>query len=348
MATHRRPKQPGPRRASVLTATAAAAATVSLGASSASADPLPDPTKKGVQAQVDRLYEQATQATEKFNGATEKAGALKREVAALQDSAARKQAQLNALRDRIGTVATGQYRAGGLDPALQLFLSEDPDTYLDRATALDRAGDRQTAVLQQFLSQQRALGQQRAEAAGKLRDLDAVQKESGRRKEEIQGKLREARRLLNTLSAKERARIAETEARANRASARVELGSQPSASGRAAAAFAAARSRVGLPYVWGASGPGSFDCSGLTSWAFRQADVSIPRTSQAQASAGTRVNSLGDLRPGDLVIMRTDLSHVGFYAGNGQILHSPKPGAQVRYESIARSGMPFMWGVRIG
>ncbi|MDT9693592.1 NlpC/P60 family protein [Streptomyces sp. P9(2023)] len=346
MASHRRPKQSNPRYTGVITATAAAA--VALSTQPASADPLPDPNKKGVQAQVDRLYEQATQATEKYNGAKEKADALKKQVDALQDTAARKQGELNELRDKIGTVAAGQYRSGGLDPALQLFLSEDPDTYLEKATALDRAGDRQAAVLQQFLSEQRVLQQQRGEASEKLRDLGSVQKELGKRKTEIQGKLREAQRLLNTLSAKERARIAEEEDRANRASSRVELGNEASASERAAAAFAAAKSRVGMPYVWGASGPTSFDCSGLTSWAFRQAGVTIPRTSQAQAGVGTRFNSLSALKPGDLIIMRSDLSHVGFYAGNGQILHSPKPGAQVRYESIARSGMPFMWGVRIG
>ncbi|MDI9884992.1 NlpC/P60 family protein [Streptomyces sp. HNM0645] len=346
MASHRRPKQPSPLHTGVITATAAAA--VALSTQAASADPLPDPNKKGVKAQVDRLYEQATQATEKYNGAKEKADALKKEVAGLQEAAARKQGELNELRDRIGTVAAGQYRSGGLDPALQLFLSEEPDTYLEKASALDRAGERQAAVLQQFLSQQLALQQQRREASEKLRDLGSVQKELGNRKTEIQIKLREAQRLLNTLSAKERARIAQEEDRANRASARVDLGNEASASERAAAAFAAAKSRVGMPYVWGASGPSSFDCSGLTSWAYRQAGVTIPRTSQAQASAGTRINSLSALKPGDLIIMRSDLSHVGFYAGNGQILHSPKPGAQVRYESIARSGMPFMWGVRIG
>ncbi|GAA3388870.1 NlpC/P60 family protein [Streptomyces roseoviridis] len=346
MASHRRPKQSNPRYTGVITATAAAA--VALSTQTASADPLPDPNKKGVKAQLDRFYEQATQATEKYNGAKEKADELKKQVATLQDTAARKQGELNELRDRIGTVAAGQYRSGGLDPAIQLFLSEDPDTYLEKASALDRVGERQSTVLQQFLSQQRALQQQRKEASQKLGDLDAVQKELGKRKKEIQGKLGEAQRLLNTLSAKERARINEEEDRANRASARVDLGNEASASQRAAAAFAAAKSRVGMPYVWGASGPSSFDCSGLTSWAFRQAGVTIPRTSQAQANAGTRINSLSALKPGDLILMRSDLSHVGFYAGNGQILHAPKPGAQVRYESIARSGMPFMWGVRIG
>ncbi|MER8003325.1 NlpC/P60 family protein [Streptomyces sp. NPDC095613] len=346
MASHRRPKQAGQAYASVLTATAAAA--VALSTQSASADPLPDPDKKGVQAQVDRLYEEATQATEKYNGAKEKAGQLQEQVDALQDSAARKQGGLNELRNRLGSIAAAQYRTGGLDPSLQLLLTSDPDSYLERASALDQLSARQVASLEEYRSQQRDLEQRRSQAADKLKDLKETREELADRKTAIQGKLAEAQRLLNTMTAKERAERAAEEERANRSSERVELGNQASASQRAAQAFEAAKSRVGMPYVWGATGPNSFDCSGLTSWAFNQAGVSIPRTSQAQAEVGTRINSLGEMKPGDLIIMRTDLSHVGFYAGNGQILHAPKPGAQVRYESIARSGMPFMWGVRIG
>lgn len=345
MASHRRPKQPSHGFTSVLTATAAV--TVALSAQSASADPLPDPNKKGVQAQIDRLYEQATQATEKYNGAKESAGELQKEADNLHEEVVRKQAALNELRQQLGSAATAQYRSGGLDPAVQLLFSTDPDAYLDKASGLDRLSARQSDTLQRFLSQQRALQQQRTQAAEKLDSLQDTRKELGSKKTEIQGKLAEAQRLLNTLTAEERTERAAKEERVNRASERVELGNEASASGRTEAAFNAAKSRVGMPYVWGATGPGSFDCSGLTSWAFRQADVSLPRTSQAQANAGTRINSLGALKPGDLVIMRTDLSHVGFYAGNGQILHAPKPGAQVRYESMARSGMPFMWGVRI-
>ncbi|MER5772073.1 NlpC/P60 family protein [Streptomyces sp. NPDC001985] len=314
---------------------------------SASADPLPDPRKKGVQAQIDRLYEEATQATEKYNGAKEAAGKLEKQVKSLQETAARKQDDLNGLRDRLGSIAGAQYRSGGIDPSMELLLSSDPDRYLEKASALDRLGDRQAIELEQFQTQQRDLQQQRRQASEKLADLGDTRTELREKKNEIQGKLAEAQRLLNTLSAKERARIAEKEERADRASERTELGNEASGSQRAASAFDAAKSRVGMPYVWGATGPGSFDCSGLTSWAFKQTNVSIPRTSQAQAQIGTRINSLSDLKPGDLIIMRTDLSHVGFYAGNGQILHSPKPGANVRYESIARSGMPFMWGVRV-
>jgi cell wall-associated NlpC family hydrolase len=345
VASHRRPKQPNRAYATVLTATAAAAVVAST--QSAQADPLPDPSKKGVKAQVDRLYEEATQATEKYNGANEKREKLQKQIANLQDTVARGQGELNELRNELGTIATAQYRQGGVDPSVQLILSSDPEGYLEKAATLDRLSSKQLAVLKLAQSKQLSLDQQRREASEELKELAKIQDDLKDRKREIQGKLAKAQKLLNTLTAEERARIAAEEERANRASERAVLSNEASASQRAAAALNAAKSRVGMPYVWGASGPTSFDCSGLTSWAFKQAGVSIPRTSQEQANAGARINSLSALKPGDLIIMRTDLSHVGFYAGNGQILHSPKPGAQVRYESIARSGMPFMWGVRI-
>jgi cell wall-associated NlpC family hydrolase len=309
---------------------------------------LPDPDAMGVQAQIDRLYEEATQATEKYNAADVQKKKLSEQVSNLQEAIARRQADINDLRNALGATATAQYRNGVVTPAVRLFLSSDPEGYLDKAAMLDRASQRQMDLMRQVQSTQRAIDQQRDEATTKLRQLSTTREELKNRKREIQGKLAQARRLLNTLSTEQKAQRAAEQAQANRASERASLGSQTSASRRAAAAFAAAKSRLGMPYVWGAEGPNSFDCSGLTSWAFRQAGVTIPRTSQAQAKVGTRINSLSALRPGDLVVMRNDLSHIGFYAGNGQILHAPKPGASVRYESISRSGMPFMWGVRIG
>ncbi len=92
----------------------------------------------------------------------------------------------------------------------------------------------------------------------------------------------------------------------------------------------AARSKVGAPYGWGATGPHSFDCSGLTSWAYQQVGKSIPRTSQAQASQGTPV-AISDLRPGDIVAYYGGASHVAIYAGNGTIidaLNSSSPVAE--------------------
>ena len=112
-----------------------------------------------------------------------------------------------------------------------------------------------------------------------------------------------------------------------------DLGGAVAPSGRAAAAVAAARSALGRPYVWGSTGPDGFDCSGLMVWSYGQAGVGLPRTSQAQRYAGTQV-PLSQARPGDLVTYRADASHVGMYAGNGQVIHAPYPGAPVRYDPV--------------
>ena len=105
-----------------------------------------------------------------------------------------------------------------------------------------------------------------------------------------------------------------------------------------AKALAAARTRLGMPYVWGAAGPTSFDCSGLTSWAFKQAGVTLPRTSSAQSTVGTPV-SKAQLQPGDLVFFYSPVSHVGIYVGNGQILHASTSGQPVKISDM--STMPF-------
>ncbi|WP_445283833.1 NlpC/P60 family protein [Streptomyces sp. DSM 118148] len=343
MASHRRPKQPSRTRVTVLT-TAAAAAVV-LSANAANAAPSEKLGKDEVKAKVDKLYEQAEQATEKYNGAKEKQQKLQKEISTIQDNVARGQEELNKLRDGLGSLATAQYRSGGIDPSVQLFLSADPDDYLDKASTLDQLSGQQVEALKKIQDKQRQLAQERAEATEKLKDLASTRTELGNKKKEVQGKLAEAQKLLNTLTAKEKAALAAEQQRANRSSSeRVDLGNDTSASGRAAAAFSAAQSKIGTPYVYGASGPSSFDCSGLTSWAYAQAGVSIPRTSEAQAGYGAHL-SMSQLQVGDLVFFYGDLHHVGLYAGNGQVLHAPHTGAVVRYESI--NNMPFQFGVRV-
>ncbi|MEU5632051.1 NlpC/P60 family protein [Streptomyces rishiriensis] len=111
----------------------------------------------------------------------------------------------------------------------------------------------------------------------------------------------------------------------------------PSYDAKAEKALAFARAQIGKPYVWGAMGPGSYDCSGLTRAAWQAAGVTLPRTTYDQANAGATV-SLADARPGDLVFFYDDVSHVGLYVGNGMMIHAPKPGAYVREESIYYDG----------
>ncbi|MFG2678488.1 NlpC/P60 family protein [Streptomyces sp. NPDC048392] len=102
-------------------------------------------------------------------------------------------------------------------------------------------------------------------------------------------------------------------------------------------ALAFARAQIGKPYVWGATGPGSYDCSGLTQAAWKAAGVTLPRTTYDQVEAGTTV-SVSQAQPGDLVFFYDDISHVGLYIGNGMMIHAPKPGAYVREESVFYDG----------
>ncbi|MFH8615892.1 NlpC/P60 family protein [Streptomyces sp. NPDC017979] len=329
MASHRRPPQPGPAhgvRAAVLSAAAATAA--ALGAAPAGAEPHSSP--EATRADVDRLFEEAEKATERFNATGERAGELRARVTAAQDAVARGQERVNQLRGTLGAVAGAQYRSGGLDPALMLLLSADPDSYLERAELLERTGTRQTGALRDFLRAQRTLGQQRAEARRDVEAWERSRSDLARHKRTVEHKLAAAQRLLNALPDDERA--AHDRASRSGRDAPDAAGEVP-ASGRAAAAVAAVRSAIGRPYVWGANGPTGFDCSGLMQWSYAKAGIGLPRTSQAQRSAGRQV-PLSQARPGDLVAYRDDASHIGMYVGGGRVVHAPYPGAAVRSDPV--------------
>ncbi|WP_408646724.1 C40 family peptidase [Streptomyces carminius] len=324
-----RPGAPGPvLRAAALSAAAGAAVLSVVPASPAGADPgTGDPA--AASARVDRLYAQAERATERYNAVAERVAELREQAERAQDGAARDQARVNRLRDTLGNLAKAQYRSGGMAPALALVLSEDPEDYLARAAVLDRITSREAARLKLFQHARQVLEQRRTEARGKLAEL-ARQHESLRlHRAAVQRRLGAAQRLLNRLPAEERA----SRERVPRGTDRIPRETPAGVPARAAAALAAARRAVGSPYAWGQAGPHSFDCSGLTSWAYGRAGVSLPRTSQGQLHAGRHV-PLDQARPGDLVVYRSDASHVGMYAGGGQVVHAPRPGARVRYDPV--------------
>ncbi|GGW83751.1 C40 family peptidase [Streptomyces lomondensis] len=326
MGSHQRLAPSGFDRGAGVAVSLLSVAAAALGAVPVAAAPHDD-----TRARVDRLYTQAEKATEAYNEADERADALREEVGTARDRIARQQQRINTMRDSLGSLAGAQYRSGGIDPALALLFADDPDDYLDKASRLDRITAHQAGELKELQDAMRELAQDREEAAGKLRELERSRKAVAAHKKTVERKLAAARRLLNSLPDAER----EAYARASRSgrTGMPDLGSATAASGRGAAAVAAARSALGRPYVWGANGPTGFDCSGLMQWSYAQAGISLPRTSQAQRYAGRQV-PLSEARPGDLVVYRADASHVGMYMGNGQVIHAPYPGAPVRYDPV--------------
>ncbi|MFE3775580.1 coiled-coil domain-containing protein, partial [Streptomyces sp. NPDC059122] len=272
MVSHRRTSQRGQTTLASVTVLSAALATAAaaLSAQPASADPsgtagaavaghsAESPGREGAAARVGKLYEEAERATEKFNGANARTRELRDQVSALQDRAARTQQWVNRLRARLGAVAAAQYRSGGLDPTVRLLLSERPESYLEKASALDRLSGTQAHELHRLQAATRELEQQRREAVRKLAQLEIGRAEVARHKKDVQRKLSTARRLLNALPSGARAAYD----RASRSDGRDEiipdLAGIVAGSGRAAAAVAAARAAVGAPYAGGSTGPSAW------------------------------------------------------------------------------------------
>ena len=354
MAAHRKPRQRpvgGTKARTAATIALAGAATATGFDGTGHAEPQLTPAQ--VKAKVDQLYQEAEVATERYNGAKEKAEAAETRLATLRDQAARRTENLNSARDALGSMAAAQYRDGGLDPALQLALSEDPDQYLDGAEFAERAGNRQASSVARVRRQLREIEQLRGAAHIELTSLKSRQADLKRHKKTINGKLDAARRLLSQLPTEERARLGEGSDpyRASRSTtdARDGLTAPGSATSqapnsRAGAAVSFAYAKLGSPYVWGATGPDAFDCSGLIQAAYRSAGISVPRTTYAQIDSGRRV-SRTELLPGDLVFFYSAISHVGIYVGNGQMIHAPNPSAPVRIAPI--SEMPFAGATRV-
>ncbi|MFE6056397.1 NlpC/P60 family protein [Kitasatospora sp. NPDC056446] len=362
MGKRRKPSPPSRARMAVLT-TAMAAGGAVLASGTAHAEPAP--TLASVKEQVDTLNEEAEQAIERYNGFQAKQQKLQSDANQIQEKVVRGQETMNELRTRLGAVAADQYRTNGIDASVQLMLDSDPAGYLERAAVQNQVADSQASLLKQAQDEQRKLDQDRAEATATLAALDSVGKQLTEQKNDIQGKLSKAQEMLNKLSAEDRAKInaqqsaekAKAEAkqaaaaaassaadRASRGAERQDLNAPAApASGRAASVIAFAQAQLGKPYGWGKTGPATFDCSGLTSMAYRSAGVTIPRMSQDQWNFGPHVDR-ANLQPGDLVFFYDDLHHVGLYIGDGKMIHAPRTGKNI--EVLPISVMPYKGAVR--
>ncbi|MFJ6391738.1 NlpC/P60 family protein [Streptomyces sp. NPDC091972] len=370
MASHRKSRPAGTRVAGIRTPALATAAltSVALLSQSANAAPADDkPSLEEVEKKVDDLYRQAESATDNYNAAKEKTARQRKQVDTLLDDVARRTQKLNEAREELGAFAAAQYRTGAAAPDTATFLLADtPQDYFDQTQLMGRLTSRQKGAVDDYVTEQSDTMKKRQEASQSLQALTETQSDLRTAKATVQKKLADARELLSELTAQEKARFAAIEQRRQQEAARkaAELAQQQAAAQKAAQetaqetaapqdtastapdssyatkaakALAFARAQIGKPYVWGATGPDSYDCSGLTQAAWKAAGVDLPRVTYDQVNAGTTV-SLADAQPGDLVFFYDDISHVGLYIGNGMMIHAPKPGAYVREESIYYDG----------
>jgi cell wall-associated NlpC family hydrolase len=277
------------------------------------------------------------------------------------------------MRTQVGQVALAQFQQRDLDPATQLLLRADSDNFLSQYATIQQITDNQNNALQDFQAEQANLADMKRGAAADVETIDKSTGELDRARAASAQKLQEAEAVLARLTAEERARLqAEEERQAREAAAAAERAhaeleqaerqrqgaAAPTSPGTAAAltasgtstsrglvALAYARAQIGKAYVYGGVGPEVFDCSGLTGAAWRAAGVSLPRTSQQQFGVGRPV-AIEDLAPGDLVFYYSGISHVGLYAGGGQVLHASRPGKPIGYDPIGL--MPIAGARKVG
>ena len=329
----------GPRR--FLLALCMAAVTTFGGMSAAQvvhADP--DLTLDEVRERVDGLYKEANVAAERYHQATDELDDIERRLAKAQERVERQEARLRDLISDVGGFAAATYRTGGIDPTLQVLLADDPEDYLAKASVVDAYAKQQAEQLAAVAEHRQRLEQDTLLADEALTRLQAVEEVLEAEKAHAETLLADAQRLLDSLEAEERERLererraaaAERESRAAEREAEQPAPDVP-ASGRGQVALDFALAQLGKPYAWGGNGPDAYDCSGLTKAAWAAAGVSLPRSSHQQIGVGTRV-SWDQMRPGDLIFFYSPISHVGIYAGNGQMVHAVRPGVPVSLESL--------------
>ncbi|MEN8650934.1 NlpC/P60 family protein [Streptomyces sp. 21So2-11] len=300
-----------------------------------------------------RLYQQAEEAGETYKATDQAVKEQRREVKKVTSGLFKVRFTLAESRGTAGRLAREQYQGRTeLSPYLRLLLAKDPQYALHQGHVLQRAADDRAATISRLESgEKRAVELARTErrALGVQQALAKKQKEQ---RDAVGARLRAVEALLATLTEDQLADLALLEARTTGAAQRElvtsgALGSPaatarpPSKQGGEAVEYAVRQ--LGKPYVWGAEGPASFDCSGLTSQAWARAGRTIPRTSQEQWRQLPKV-SLRALRPGDLVIYFPKATHVAIYLGKGMVVQAPRPGARVKVSPIAAN--PLLGAVR--
>jgi peptidoglycan DL-endopeptidase CwlO len=330
---------------------------VGLSASPASADSIAQQIA-GAQKQLDALDAQAEAATERYNASRIKLAAAQSAAGSAQRRLVTARAHLTSLRGAISAFAIAAYTGDPLDSTLSITAT-DPQEFLDKLATLQAVTNSQQQALAAVAAASHDEAAAQAQAAAALKAQAASTKTMQADRDQVVAAAGKEQAILHDLQAKEAALIRAAKARAARiaaeraaaalaareAAARAavsQLDSQGTSgpvvtgSGGARVAVQWAYRELGKPYVWGAEGPNSFDCSGLTKYVWAKAGVYLDHYTGSQWNEGRHV-SQSELQPGDLVFFGGDLHHVGIYVGNGNMIEAPHSGANVRVAPYNRS-----------
>ena len=331
-----------------------AVALVSPSGLPAAADP--PLTVAEAKAQIEQLEIDAAAIDQEYVAVEEQVDRGRAKLKLKQADVKAQTAQVARLKYQVGQVALAHFQNRDLDTAAQLFVTPDTEGFLSQISTVEKVSENQNSALQDYQQQQATLADLQLSAEADLAALSEQEKQLKTLRAASKKKIAESKSVLARLSAEEQRRIADEERRARNAAQRDAEESEESeradetdddntptpvasGSGRGAKALAFARRQLGKPYRYSAYGPDAYDCSGLTGAAWRSVGVSLPRSSSAQYSVGRYV-AKSDLQLGDLVFFYRPISHVALYAGNGTILHAPRPGKSVEYTKM--SYMPYV------
>ncbi|MGC0329534.1 cell wall-associated NlpC family hydrolase [Streptomyces sp. SAI-170] len=337
-----------------LVCTVAVAAQAVLVAAPATAAAEPDPAGQRPVAELltdlQRLYREAERATETYNATEEKLKEQRARVARLDGELARVRLSLHDSRGAAGRLARQQYQSStDISPYVRLLLARNPQQALDQGHVIGQLARDRAETVGRLTGTERKADELARKAREALdRQLTLTEKRKKQR-DEVRDRLDDIEGLLAGLTPEQLTALADFEKKGIDEAQR-EIMSAPGAPGTSLepsragdTALRYAVQQIGKPYEWGAEGPETYDCSGLTSRAWAKAGIPIPRTSQEQWAQLPHI-PLTDLRPGDLVIYHPDATHVALYLGEGMIVHAPRTGERIEVAPLG--SLPIRGAVR--
>nr|WP_204332597.1 C40 family peptidase [Geodermatophilus sabuli] len=296
-----------------------------------------DPEEATSAAQAAQLVARASHdlevVSEQVNEAREALAQQQAAVADAEQAAADAEHQLAALDGQIRQVARAAFTAEGTSELDLLMTSDSAEDFVSQLATLDLIAGHTTDVLVDVAETAAAAEQARTDAGAAQEQAEQALADVAARQAQLEGDIADYQAQYEALSAPQQQAVLTAHAGESVPAA----APAPASSGTAQAAVDTALAQVGDPYVWGAGGPNSFDCSGLTQYAYAAAGISLPHSSRIQSQMGTAVTR-AQLQPGDLIFYYSPVSHVSMYIGNGQMVHASTSGQPVKVASVDSMG----------